>query len=39
MMKKLYELTDDYKGLMQLVEDGEFTAEEIADTLEGVDQR
>ena len=35
-MKELYKLTDDYNGLLKLVEDGEFTAEEIADTLEGV---
>lgn len=35
-MKKLYDLTDDYNGLLNLVEKGEFTAEEIADTLEGV---
>ena len=33
---KLYEITDEARQLLQLVEDGEMTEQEIADTLEGV---
>lgn len=35
-MKQLYKISDDYKGLMDLVENGEVTPDLIADTLEGV---
>lgn len=35
-MKQLYKISDDYKSLMELVENGEVTPDMIADTLEGV---
>ena len=35
-MKQLYKISDDYKGLIDLVESGEATQDMIADTLEGV---
>lgn len=34
---KLYEIKDEYQGLLQMVDDGELTAEDIADTLEAID--
>lgn len=35
-MPKLYELTEDYNNLLQMVDSGEFSADEIAETLSGV---
>lgn len=35
-MTKLYELTTDYNQLLEMVDSGEFSADEIADTLEGI---
>lgn len=35
-MPKLYELTDDYNNLLSMVDSGDFTADEIADTLDGI---
>jgi predicted transcriptional regulator len=35
-MKQLYKISEDYQGLMELVESGEVTTDMIADTLEGV---
>lgn len=34
---KLYEIKDDYLGLLSLVENGDLTQEQIADTLETID--
>lgn len=34
---KLYEIKDEYRGLLSLAEDGELTAEAIADTLEAIE--
>ena len=34
---KLYEISNDYQGLLALAEDGELTQEAIADTLEALD--
>lgn len=35
-MVKLYELTDDLMGLMEAIANGEITAEDAADTLDGI---
>lgn len=35
-MAKLYELTDDYNNLLAMVDSGDFTQEEIKDTLDGI---
>lgn len=35
-MPKLYELTEDYNNLLSMVDSGDFSADEIADTLSGV---
>lgn len=35
-MPKLYEMTNDYVQLLNMVESGDFTLEEVADTLEGI---
>ena len=35
-LKQLYKISDDYKGLVDLVESGEATQDMIADTMEGV---
>ena len=37
-MKNLYELTNNFMKLQQLIEDGEFTAEDIADTIEMIEE-
>lgn len=36
-LKQLYKISDDYNGLMKLVDSGELTPDLIADTLEGVE--
>ncbi len=36
-MKQLYKISDDFKGLQELVDNGEVTPDMIADTLEGVE--
>jgi len=36
-MSTLYELTGDYQELLNLVQAGEYTEEELADTLEGIE--
>ena len=36
-VKQLYKISDDYKGLMALVDSGEATQEMISDSLEGVE--
>lgn len=35
-MTKLYELTADYNNLLSMVESGDFSEDEVADTLEGI---
>lgn len=35
-MPKLYELTDDYNNLLSMVDSGDFSADDIADTLAGI---
>lgn len=37
MNDKLYEISDRYQAVLQLVEDGEMTPEQVADTLESID--
>lgn len=34
-MKELYKIADDHQEIIKAIDDGEFTAEEMADTLEG----
>ena len=35
-MPHLYELTDQFKGLQKLIDDGEMSADDLADTIEGL---
>ena len=35
-MPKLYELTDEYNNLLSMVDSGDFTEDDIADTLDGI---
>ena len=35
-MPKLYELTDDYNNLLSMVDSGDFSADDIAETLSGI---
>ena len=37
-MKNLYELTNDFIKLQQLIEDGEFSLEDLADTMEMINE-
>ena len=37
-MKNLYELTSDFMKLQQMIEDGDFTAEDLADTIEMISE-
>lgn len=37
MNQKLYEISDKYQAVLQIVEDGEMTHEQVADTLESID--